>query len=322
MSSGKSERPGPERDRDDRPGQRGGEFVERHRRRPGNRRPHLGDQRAVPATSRRAALVVNRRRRDAGFDQLDPPPVHDLVVRRRRHRDRPPEMVGNPHPHAAKYLSASVRRKAGARHALPGQRSASSRSSAPARRRRAPSSDTPIDPACSQGRASSGLAQHRPRSSARREVAIRNPVGAQDRRWSSLGASNNAATGSVSRRFRRTKPAAHSRDAGSGAGHLPPIPVKRRNCMSCREQLSVPSNSPYDQRRFLTRASGERPDKRFHSRAESVDIARDRRAGGRAHFGARRSRRAATSVSTSTSTRSTTPKRSTALSWFTAMRFG
>jgi hypothetical protein len=40
------------------------------------------------------AFVVDRRRRPAGFDQLDPPTVHDLMVSGRRHGDGPAEMIG------------------------------------------------------------------------------------------------------------------------------------------------------------------------------------------------------------------------------------
>jgi hypothetical protein len=35
----------------------------------------------------------------AGFDQLDPPAVDDLVVRRRRHGDGPAEMVRDAQAH-------------------------------------------------------------------------------------------------------------------------------------------------------------------------------------------------------------------------------
>ena len=96
---GEVERPGSQRDRDDRRGQRGGELVERGRRRPDDRRPHLRDQRGRGGDVETPALVVDRRRRDAGFDQLDPPAVHDLVVGRRRHRDGPAEMVRDAQAH-------------------------------------------------------------------------------------------------------------------------------------------------------------------------------------------------------------------------------
>jgi hypothetical protein len=43
--------------------------------------------------------VVDRRDRQAGPDQLDPPAVDDLVVGRRRHADRPSEVVGDAHVH-------------------------------------------------------------------------------------------------------------------------------------------------------------------------------------------------------------------------------
>ena len=99
MSSGKSERPGPERDRDDRLGQRGRELVERSRRRPNDRRSHLRDQRRRGGDIETLALVVDRCRRQAGFDQFDPPAVDDLVVRRRRHGDGPAEMIGDAQTH-------------------------------------------------------------------------------------------------------------------------------------------------------------------------------------------------------------------------------
>ena len=50
--------------------------------------------------------MVDRRRRHAGFDQLDPPAVHDLVVRRRADGHGPPEMVRDPQTHATDYAAA------------------------------------------------------------------------------------------------------------------------------------------------------------------------------------------------------------------------
>jgi hypothetical protein len=49
-----------------------------------------------------AALVVDRRRRHTGLDQLDPPTIHDLVVRRGRDSHRPAEVVGDAEAHASK----------------------------------------------------------------------------------------------------------------------------------------------------------------------------------------------------------------------------
>jgi hypothetical protein len=49
------------------------------------------------------AFVVNRRRRPAGFDQLDPPTVHDLMVSGRRHGDGPAEMIGKTQTQVTRY---------------------------------------------------------------------------------------------------------------------------------------------------------------------------------------------------------------------------
>ena len=97
---GEVRRPGSERDRDDRRGQRGCDLVERSRRRPNDRRSHLCDQRSRGGDIETPTLVVNRCRRHAGFDQLDPPAVHDLVVSRRRHGNGPAEMIGDAQTHA------------------------------------------------------------------------------------------------------------------------------------------------------------------------------------------------------------------------------
>ena len=75
---------------------------------PGDGRPHVGHQpreRVVVEGRRRpveqvvAALVVDRCRRDAGLDELDPAPVDHLVVGRGRHGDRPAEVVGDAETH-------------------------------------------------------------------------------------------------------------------------------------------------------------------------------------------------------------------------------
>ena len=47
-----------------------------------------------------AALVVDRRRRQARFDQLDPPAVDDLVIRRGRDGHGPAEVMGDAETHA------------------------------------------------------------------------------------------------------------------------------------------------------------------------------------------------------------------------------
>ena len=66
---------------------------------------------AVAATSRRLlSFLVHRRHRHTGFDQFDAPAVHHLVTGRRRHGNRPAEVIGDaekriggipPHPASA-----------------------------------------------------------------------------------------------------------------------------------------------------------------------------------------------------------------------------
>ena len=73
-----------------------------------DRRPHLLDQRSRGGDVEPLALVVDRRRRHAGLDQLDPPPVHDLVVGRRRDGDGPAEMIGDAQTHAAGHAVADA----------------------------------------------------------------------------------------------------------------------------------------------------------------------------------------------------------------------
>ena len=103
---GEVERPGSERHRDDRCGHRGGEFVQCSRRRAHRRRPHLRDQRRRGIVVERLAFVVDRRGRHAGFDQLDPPAVHDLVVGRRGDGHGPAEVMRDPQTHAEDYAVA------------------------------------------------------------------------------------------------------------------------------------------------------------------------------------------------------------------------
>ena len=76
---------------------------------PDHRRPHLRHQRREGVVVERlcrpveevgAALVVDRRRRQTGLDQLDPPTVHDLVVRRGRDGHGPAEVMGDAEAHA------------------------------------------------------------------------------------------------------------------------------------------------------------------------------------------------------------------------------
>ena len=74
-----------------------------------DRRSHLRDERLRGGEIETLALVVDRCRTHPGFDQLDPPTVHDLVVGRRRDRDRPAEVIEDAQTHGPKY---SVRRSA------------------------------------------------------------------------------------------------------------------------------------------------------------------------------------------------------------------
>ena len=55
----------------------------------------------------RAALVVDRRRRHPGLDQLDPPTVDDLVIRRGRDRHGPAEVMSDPETHVLRPLASS-----------------------------------------------------------------------------------------------------------------------------------------------------------------------------------------------------------------------
>jgi hypothetical protein len=77
---GEVRRPGAQGDRDDRRGQRACDLVECGRRRPNDGRSHLGDERSRGGDIETPALVVNRCRRHARFDELDPPPVGHRVV--------------------------------------------------------------------------------------------------------------------------------------------------------------------------------------------------------------------------------------------------
>ena len=63
---------------------------------------HLRDQRSRAGDVETLALVVNRCRRHAGFNQLDAPTVHDLVVGRRGHGYGPAEMIGDSQTHVTK----------------------------------------------------------------------------------------------------------------------------------------------------------------------------------------------------------------------------
>jgi hypothetical protein len=50
--------------------------------------------------------VFYRCRRHTGFEQLDPPTIHDLVLVRRGDSHGPAEMMSDSHTHALKYLAS------------------------------------------------------------------------------------------------------------------------------------------------------------------------------------------------------------------------
>jgi hypothetical protein len=121
-------RPGPNRHRDDRSGKRGRKFVERRRRRAFDRRSYVGHQRreriVVEGLCRAveemgSAHVMDRCRGQAGFDQLDPPTVNDLVISRRGHNDGPAEVVGDAESHANDSASGGRSDARGARRHMP-----------------------------------------------------------------------------------------------------------------------------------------------------------------------------------------------------------
>lgn len=83
------------------------------RRRPQRRCPHLGDQRSqagvieLPGSvlGPRAAFVMDRRHRHACSQQFDPPAIDHLVTGRDRHRDGPPQVIGDSHTHPTSVTS-------------------------------------------------------------------------------------------------------------------------------------------------------------------------------------------------------------------------
>ena len=98
-------------DRLDAPGNGGGELVERRAGTPHHRCPHLGDERGQGRIVERRRVVVDRRVRQAGLDELDAPPIDDVAVGRGGHRDRPPEVIedAEAHPvHSAGAADAGV----------------------------------------------------------------------------------------------------------------------------------------------------------------------------------------------------------------------
>ena len=102
------ERPGSQRHRDDRSGQRGGELLQRSRCCPQHRRPDLRDHPRGVVVIERLGFVFDRCRRHTGFDQLDPPAIHDDVPGRCSDSHGPAEMMGDPDTHALKYLASRV----------------------------------------------------------------------------------------------------------------------------------------------------------------------------------------------------------------------
>jgi hypothetical protein len=69
-------------------------------------RPHRRHQRHGGSDVETAAF--DRPCRHAGFDQRDPPAVHDLMVGRRRDRHGPAEMIGDAHAHASEHALADT----------------------------------------------------------------------------------------------------------------------------------------------------------------------------------------------------------------------
>ncbi len=111
---GEVRRPGAQRHRHDRLGQRRRELVQRRRRRTHRRRSHLRDQHRGGGVVEGLALVVDRRGRHAGLDQLDPPAVHDPVVGRSRDGHGPAEVMGDAQAHAAESAAAGPPRRTSA----------------------------------------------------------------------------------------------------------------------------------------------------------------------------------------------------------------
>jgi len=107
---GEAHRPRSKRHRDQWFGQCGHELFQRDRRRPDHRRPHVGHQggktRVVERLPRAmevvgAAQVMDRSGRKIGLDQLDPPPVDDLVICRGRDGHGPTEVMRDAETHGA-----------------------------------------------------------------------------------------------------------------------------------------------------------------------------------------------------------------------------
>ena len=69
---------------------------------------HLRDHSRTGVAVESLGFVLDRCRRRTGFDQLDPPAIHDLVADRRSDSHGPAEMMGDPHTHALKYLASQV----------------------------------------------------------------------------------------------------------------------------------------------------------------------------------------------------------------------
>jgi hypothetical protein len=101
------ERPGSQRHREDRSGQRAGELIQRRGRRPQRRRTDLLDQPRGGVVAERLGVVLNRCRRHAGFDQFEPSAIHDLVACRRGDRNGPAQMMSDSQAHALDYYGPS-----------------------------------------------------------------------------------------------------------------------------------------------------------------------------------------------------------------------
>ena len=88
--------PGPQRYRHEGLGQLDGQLVQGAGCGPEGRRPDVRHHSGGGVVVEVFAVVVDRCRRHAGFDQLDPPAIHDYVVGRGGHRDSPAEVMGDP----------------------------------------------------------------------------------------------------------------------------------------------------------------------------------------------------------------------------------
>ena len=100
---GEVKRPPSQRHRHDRFGYCGCQFVQRSCRRPDGRCSHLRNQGCCCGGVEKSAFVMDRCCRHAGFDQVDPPAIHDLVVGRCGDSHGPAEMMSDTHTHDVEY---------------------------------------------------------------------------------------------------------------------------------------------------------------------------------------------------------------------------